>query len=1128
MKLRIKLILMIVFLSLYYFLFSLVLLLGEYFDEEYRVESEKLSQGIYNETSLSKIRFARYYYGRSNRPNINSLYAISNIIYYIEDYQESDDDQSLLKIDWHFSNVTSLQILERNYPAQYELLKYYSPLSKLILIYVQNNAFDHFHFLCQNGLGISFQGEDANSSNNWYDTSISNCKAYDDCYDYITQYSTQIAFPKLDLKNDVWRMRAGKEGYECKLHAQKKRELAIINSSRPVINSFLTNGNINIISDGQLLNSTLEDALQIWPNQTSDFTDQLYTLVTVPIEFRQWRMLYDGMGEQRVVFFSTYYFAHPNYPNITLTKEIITKCSMIYLQSMSLQYYLQLAGQNDQATTVLINEIIIACALHVVLIFYFWRKGVVIALSLEVPINQLIKLTKVDMKYLEVQDFNLESYKDLFNNKEIRKFYEVIINYLNSIKYSNNKLLQGSKDMDEAEALIILSMSKRFYKKYYNNPAVGICANNIAKIHMRNQRYLEAMNEQEESVLIANQDLQSLKEMEQYANQAAQPQDDQQLIKLYLRLKNNVLQKFQRQEEKVMKEVIKDLESKTKNGIVRRPTTQKFKTQNETTQLKSSIESEAHLQRQQTPRQTSNWLRKPIQEEKNAIREENSDLPSERLDNLGTPKKLSPISKINSNEEYSKKQVIIEHKIVFRKYQLACILYNYSMTKSQSTFLNESVKQFNDIMDDLQNLPDSFSIQYMKINIITKKAFCFARAGMLEKARLELEDAEARLKILQANKTEIQQLEISDFVDIFREIPLEILREKLTGLEASLLMIRGEYVEACYKFISILKAEGHYDPGFQKFVLKTLTKIFKRCNVDHNCLIKFSQQNQLKRLELIFLLDYSSEMTNEQFTLSHHMCQNVVQSLNDDSFVGLYAFNESLHEIFPLQLKGTYKKLLESTIEKVLIKPGGEGNIFSALEITIASLFEKDKPEQSKQLSLHLKSNQIKQQIEQEEFRCSDMEFRCKTSSPRVGKTFSGGFSQAMKQYEEQQFDNVSLNENMVRIEDNLQQNQYKIDIDNIDEEKDEHTIRYVCIFSEGVHNYNQMSIDRLKSLIEKKNIHLLVFNIANQNMNMLYLKQLAQVSSESRFFTNENEIKDFFSKLRTNDFTKRVYLEFF
>ncbi|CAD8198667.1 unnamed protein product [Paramecium octaurelia] len=1121
MKLRIKLILMIVFLSLYYFLFSLVLLLGQYFDEEYRSESEALSQEIYNESSLSRIRFARYYYGRSNRPNINSLYAISNLIDYVDDYQQLDDE-SLLGLNWHFQNVTDLFILKLNYPSQYQLLQYYSPLAKLIEIYNINNVFDHFHFLCQNGLGISFSSTDIKSADDWYETSISNCKAYNDCFDYIGQYSPQIAYPKLDLKNEVWRMRAGKAGSECKLHIQKKRELAIINSSTPVIYSFLTNGNINIISNGALVNSTLEDAFQLWPNQTSDFTDQLYTLVSVPIEFRKWRMLYDGMGEQRIVQFSSYHFVHPIFPNITLTKELITKCSMIYLQSMSLSYYKQLAGQNEEASKISMNLIIIACALHAVLIIYFWRKGVVIALSLEVPINQLIKLTKVDMKYLEIQYFNLESYKDLFNNKEIRKFYEVIINYLNSIKYSNNKLLQGSRDMDEAEALIVLSMSKRFYKKYYNNPAVGICANNIAKIHMRNQRYLEAMNEQEESVLIANQDLQSLKEMEQYANQAAQPQDDQQLIKLYLRLKNNVLQKFQRQEEKVMKDVIKDLESKTKviqnsqSCTVRRQTTQRFKNE---TQIKSSIESEAHNLNQQTPKRTNTMFRKTFQEEKNPIQEENVDLPSDRLENLGSPKKSSPISRIQNTEEYSKKQVIIEHKIVFRKYQLACILYNYSMTKSQSTFLNESVKQFNDIMDDLQNLPDSFSIQYMKINIIAKKAFCFARAGMLEKAKLELEEAETKLKNLQNNRTEIKQLEISDFVDIFRDIPLEILREKLTGLEASLLMIRGEYVEACYKFISILKAEGHYDPGFQKFVLKTLTKIFKRCNVDHNCLIKFSQQNQLKRLELIFLLDYSSEMTTEQFTLSHHMCQNVVQSLNDDSFVGLYAFNESLHEIFPLQLKGTYKKLLESTIEKVLIKPGGQGNIFSALEITIASLFEKDKPEQSKQLSLHLKSNQIKQQIEQEEFRCSDMEFRCKTSSPRVGITVSGGFSQALKQYEENQFDNVSLNQNM---------NQYKVDIDNIDEEKDEHTIRYVCIFSEGVHNYNQMSIDRLKSLIEKKNIHLLIFNIANQNMNMLYLKQLSSVSSESRFFTNEIEIKDFFSKLRTNDFTKRVYLEFF
>lgn len=46
--------------------------------------------------------------------------------------------------------------------------------------------------------------------------------------------------------------------------------------------------------------------------------------------------------------------------------------------------------------------------------------------------------------------------------------------------------------------------------------------------------------------------------------------------------------------------------------------------------------------------------------------------------------------------------------------------------------------------------------------------------------------------------------------------------------------------------------------------------------------------------------------------------------------------------------------------------------------------------------------------------------------------------------------------------------------------------------------------------------------------MNMLYLKQLAEVSPESQFFTNETEMIEFFEKLKINSFNKRIYLEFF
>lgn len=56
-------------------------------------------------------------------------------------------------------------------------------------------------------------------------------------------------------------------------------------------------------------------------------------------------------------------------------------------------------------------------------------------------------------------------------------------------------------------------------------------------------------------------------------------------------------------------------------------------------------------------------------------------------------------------------------------------------------------------------------------------------------------------------------------------------------------------------------------------------------------------------------------MTAEQFTLSHSMCKYVIQQISDDAYIGLYAFNDSMHEIFPLQLKKTYRGLIEKSID---------------------------------------------------------------------------------------------------------------------------------------------------------------------------------------------------------------------
>ncbi|CAD8111358.1 unnamed protein product [Paramecium sonneborni] len=1114
MELRYRLMLMTVFLTLLYFLCSLIVLLGQFFNGTNISNSELLSSQLYTETSLNSIRFTRFFYGRSIRPDINSLYGISNIIDSINHLQQLKEKE-LSQLIWHFQKAQSLQQLKDQYPSQYQTLQLYSPLLRFIKIYTDNLIFEEFHLLCQNGLGITFLNRNITTQNEWYSKMIKNCNNFDNCESYINQFSSEIVFPQIEQNYEKWKLKVGKQGNFCILQTRTTKSLPIIDLKQPITYSILTNGQLNVIQNGKLQNGTLESVLSLWLNQTENFQNQLYSLISVPIQQREWKMFYDGMGEQRIVFFSSYYFVHPDYPLINLTEQLLKNCSVVFLYSISLNEYLQQSGKNQAAQQTLINQIVIGCAFHIALFLYFWRKAVVLALTLETPISQLIKLTDVDMKYLEIQDFNLQSYSTLYYNQEIRKSYEAIINLLNSIKYQNNKLLQESKDINEAEALIILSMSKSFYKKYNNNPAVGICANNIARIHMKNQRYLEAMNEQEESVLIANQDLQSLIEMQKYANQAAQTQDDQQLKKLYLRLKNNVLQKFQRQEDQVMKSVIKDIVKKTgviqnsQPNLSRGQTIQKSRNFIEIPQIKSQVEFETR-----GLRQTINQIKNVTQEDQ-LIKQQNSEI----LEHLESPRKSSPISKAYQDQEFLQKKQILDYKIVFRKYQLACILFNYSMSKTQSTFLNESVKQFNDVLEDIQNLPDSFSILYMKINIYIKKAFCFVKAKIMEKAYLELQEAQNKFAILQSIKEDVKELESKEFVDIFRNIPLEILQEKIFGLEALIMMINEDYYKASQKFVSILKAEGFYDPGLQKLILKSLIKIFKKCQIDIDCLIKFSQQNQPKKIELIFLIDYSNEMTNEQITLSHSMCKYVIQKLDEDAEVALYAFNESLHEIFSLQMKGTYKKLLESIIEKTLIKPGGQANIFLILEIVIAILFEKDKLEQRKQLALHLKSNKIKQQIEQEEFKFSDVEFRGFSNSSKNGKTFSQGFSQIIKEGPDELSEDDSLNQNM---------NQYKIDIDMISEEKDDQVLRYVCVFSEGVKNYNQMSINRLQSLIKKKNIHLLIFNIANQNMNMLYLKQLANVSEQSQFFTNERDIETFFDQLKRNDFNKRVYLEFF
>lgn len=55
-----------------------------------------------------------------------------------------------------------------------------------------------------------------------------------------------------------------------------------------------------------------------------------------------------------------------------------------------------------------------------------------------------------------------------------------------------------------------------------------------------------------------------------------------------------------------------------------------------------------------------------------------------------------------------------------------------------------------------------------------------------------------------------------------------------------------------------------------------------------------------------------------------------------------------------------------------------------------------------------------------------------------------------------------------------------------------------------------------------------MVFNIANQNANMLELKRLSKITPKSIFVNATANLEQLFGKSRQNQSQKKMYLEFF
>ena len=123
-------------------------------------------------------------------------------------------------------------------------------------------------------------------------------------------------------------------------------------------------------------------------------------------------------------------------------------------------------------------------------------------------------MNSIDIQNMD-QGEELIDYEDYFNSFEIKSLFQTMNIFITTIKYSNQKYSNSLHS--DAIALMELSKAKDFYKKEIGNmSAVGICANNIGILHMKDGRIFEEVNEMEEAIYIAKLELMEIKELKKW------------------------------------------------------------------------------------------------------------------------------------------------------------------------------------------------------------------------------------------------------------------------------------------------------------------------------------------------------------------------------------------------------------------------------------------------------------------------------------------------------------------------------------------------------------------------------------------------------------------------------------
>lgn len=116
--------------------------------------------------------------------------------------------------------------------------------------------------------------------------------------------------------------------------------------------------------------------------------------------------------------------------------------------------------------------------------------------------NAAEAIRSINLNQIEDQEDNLfVNQEQHFGNSDIQEIYDNTIALIKIIKFSKQKYLK-----DDALGLLELTKAKSFYSMNGNIHRAGICCNNIGNIHLKHNRYYEAVAEYQEGILLAKID----------------------------------------------------------------------------------------------------------------------------------------------------------------------------------------------------------------------------------------------------------------------------------------------------------------------------------------------------------------------------------------------------------------------------------------------------------------------------------------------------------------------------------------------------------------------------------------------------------------------------------------------